>query len=249
MNLIFNFTGIYEEEELTADTGFTHLDLREMTGVTGYCSEEAMKKLEALISRRGVSGLHFLDSGNYHYLTRIFLGEIREPFGLLLFDNHTDAGEPAFSGIPLSCGSWLRHALATLPLLQQVILIGPSEKRLTESSDILDAGRQRIFTISGEQLASGQYSLPLLSDNLPLYLSLDKDVFSEEVCKTNWDQGEIQLSDFYRLFGKIFHGSKLLGADICGEFPREGNISPEAEDIRKNREVNLELASRLLPLL
>ncbi len=248
MNLIFNFTGIYEEEGLTGDPRFHTIDCTSMNGVTGYCSEESMRELAALIKPFGISGLHFLDSGNYHYLTRLFLGEIREPFHLLVFDNHTDAGLPSFSGIPISCGSWIRHALETLPNLRRVTLIGPSAERLRESRDVLESTPGRVFALSAEDLLSGHPLLPPDPEKLPIYLSLDKDVFPENVCRTNWDQGILTPGQLKELTGQILSGRKLLGADICGEFPREGNIFPSPEDVRKNRELNRELAGYLLSL-
>lgn len=34
-------------------------------------------------------GIHFLDSGNYHYVTKLWLDQVKEPFDLLVLDHHT----------------------------------------------------------------------------------------------------------------------------------------------------------------
>lgn len=71
--------------------------------------------------------IHFIDSGNYHYMTRIWLERSRSHLILLVFDNHTDMQPPVFGGL-LSCIGWIYDSVMELPLLQKVILIGPDEE-------------------------------------------------------------------------------------------------------------------------
>jgi hypothetical protein len=56
-----------------------------------------------------------------------------------------------------------------------------------------------------------------LAANIPgaAYLSIDKDVLSPEVARTNWDQGCLDL-DKVRQIIEAFSG-KLIGSDITGE--------------------------------
>ena len=67
-----------------------------------------------------------MDSGNYHYMSRIGAGRVKEPFNLLVFDNHTDMQLPAFGG--LCPGGWIASALEEVEKLQEVWLIGPDEE-------------------------------------------------------------------------------------------------------------------------
>ena len=60
-------------------------------------------------------------------MSRIGIGRVKEPFNLLVFDNHTDMQLPAFGGL-LSCGGWIASALEEVEKLQEVWLIGPDEE-------------------------------------------------------------------------------------------------------------------------
>jgi len=57
--------------------------------------------------------------------------------------------------------------------------------------------------------------LPQLQHDMPVYLSIDKDVLSQEVVQTNWDQGsflEHHLIDLIQACKQ-----RLIGADITGD--------------------------------
>ena len=90
----------------------------------------------------------FLDSGNYHYLTKLWLELVKEPFELLVFDHHTDMQRPAFGGI-LSCGGWIREALETNENLKHVILVGPPETAMEETKrELLEDGEELIRKVT-----------------------------------------------------------------------------------------------------
>ncbi len=55
-----------------------------------------------------------------------------------------------------------------------------------------------------------------LPDGLPLYLSIDLDVLSAEYAQTNWDQGDMSISELTELLERLCRGRKIIGADICG---------------------------------
>ena len=60
------------------------------------------KQSQRLINEQKIyptAGIHFIDSGNYHYMTRLWLTRMDQPFCLLVYDNHTDMQPPAFGGI------------------------------------------------------------------------------------------------------------------------------------------------------
>ena len=103
--IIMDFSGIYREENFLKEEEALWLDFRKLQGVNCYCTQEAEDEIKEKIYSLPFQGIHFLDSGNYHYLTKFWLEKIQKPFSLLVFDNHTDMQEAAFFGL-LSCGSW-----------------------------------------------------------------------------------------------------------------------------------------------
>ena len=122
-----DFSGIYEEQQFWKGKEASWVEARDIPGTNCYCDEEAMNEIRSRIAPYSSGEIHFIDSGNYHYMTRIWLEKISEPFDLLVFDNHTDMQPPAFGGL-LSCGGWIYDSVMELPLLQKVILIGPDEE-------------------------------------------------------------------------------------------------------------------------
>ncbi len=182
-----DFTGLYEYAD--PFDGDTHeiADLTSLSGCTMYVDEEAEKKLRECISSFDVNGIHFLDNGNYHYVTRFFLERLVSPFSLLVFDHHTDDQEPAFAGIR-SCGSWIRDAREDMEGLLKGVRLIQGESRIT-----------------GE-----------LKEGLPVYVSIDLDVLSEKELKVNWDQGQMSLDILIEMIKKETEDRPILGVDICG---------------------------------
>ncbi len=110
---VLNFTGVYERESFYKDGDCEWIDCSDLSGVNGFCDEASMEEIEALIS--GLSGwIHFIDGGNFHYLSYLMVRKIREPFTLVVFDHHTDMKPSIFAGI-LSCGCWIKRALDDQP--------------------------------------------------------------------------------------------------------------------------------------
>ena len=218
-------------------------DLTGMGGTEMYCSQEAEKALTDLCAQTGPGGIHFIDNGNYHYMSEIFMSRIRRPFSLLLLDNHTDMQRPAFEGL-LSCGSWAGRALSENRCLRQAVLIGPSDEGLLDVDPA--AGRSDLIRVRREEAAdilAGRMNACLqgIKRDLPLYISVDKDVLDSRYVKTNWDQGIMspeQLSALLRYFSE---GRELIGADICGGLTREELFRlPGAQE--QNRQIDCMLS-------
>ena len=212
-----------------------HMDLRRLPGTDGYCSEEASCVLREKIFRWGYQGIHFLDSGNYHYLTKFFLEQIEEPFQLVVFDHHTDMQPSALRPL-LSCGNWLLETLMENRNLRRVLLIGPPE----EAASQIPAGFEgRLALVSAEKLsACGNVEEALAAErwDAALYLSIDKDVLCREDARTNWDQGEMRLPELCRFLRVLGERAEILGIDICGaEIPN----TAEAEAINSRTDRRL----------
>lgn len=125
--VLVDFSGVYREENFWKEEEVQWLSAQDIPGTNCYCDDEAWEILQKRMEAFSFEGIHFLDSGNYHYMTRLWLEKIGEPFQLLVLDNHTDMQLPAFGGI-LSCGGWIAHALETQPYLKKVFLVGPPRK-------------------------------------------------------------------------------------------------------------------------
>ena len=197
--LIMDFSGIYEEQQFWKGKEASWVEARDIPGTNCYCDEEAMNEIRSRIAPYSYGEIHFIDSGNYHYMTRIWLEKISEPFDLLVFDNHTDMQPPAFGGL-LSCGGWIYDSVMELPLLQKVILIGPDEEAFSRVEPEI---QKKVEFLSREKLR-GMELMEILdfvkeqTGKKPLYISIDKDVLCPEDADTNWSQGDMRLETMVR---------------------------------------------------
>lgn len=239
--IIMNFSGIYREEDFWEGQEPVWLDFQKLQGVNCYCTPEAEAAIKEKICDLPVQGIHFLDSGNYHYLSKFWLEKIQEPFSLLVFDNHTDMQEAAFFGL-LSCGSWAGEVLDTHELLSHICVAGPGLKDFREYKGQAWA---KLTRICREELSDGGEEILrefLETDpDLPLYISIDKDVLRKEEARTNWDQGELALDQLLKLLELIFEKRKVIGVDICGENPPDTARPISGEDLQINSRTNREL--------
>ena len=67
------------------------------------CDDGAMSEIRQRISEHGIGAdeIHFIDNGNYHYMSAITLEMVKEPFSLVVFDHHPDMqllGQPVVWG-------------------------------------------------------------------------------------------------------------------------------------------------------
>ena len=133
--VIMNFSGVYEAEGFYKNHGYVWVDCKDIKGTNCYCDEEGENAIREAIRELGPEGIHFLDSGNYHYVSKIWLEKIAEEFELLVLDHHTDMQPPMFGDI-LSCGSWIKDALNSNPAIRHVWLAGPP----ADAADGIKAG-------------------------------------------------------------------------------------------------------------
>lgn len=235
--VIMNFSGVYELENFYTGQSYEWIDLTDLQGVNCYCTEEAEAEIKKRLEKFSPSGLHFLDSGNYHYASKFWLEKLETPCSLLVFDHHTDMQESAFFGL-LSCGSWIRELLKQKGKVREICIVGPPKEAFSQCEE---RELQQITFISEEELKDEnleKLKAFLKKDNIPLYLSIDKDILCAEDAKTNWDQGEVLLRELQELLSLIFEYRKILGADICGENPQSSGTLPLTEELRVNEKTN-----------
>ena len=219
--VIMNFSGIYKNQNFYKDHAEKEIfwtELSDLSGCNCYCDAEASDRIRKEIQAFTGNGIHFIDSGNYHYMTRLWMEKLQIPFRLLVFDNHTDMQPPAFGGL-LSCGGWIAVSLEELPLLQEVILVGPDEEAYTQvepdlQQKVLFLSREKLSTMTAEE-KEGFFNN--LSEDLPLYVSVDKDVLCKGDASTTWSQGDMHLSELMSFLELVLERQNILGMDVCGE--------------------------------
>ncbi|MBX9720981.1 MAG: hypothetical protein K2X81_06290, partial [Candidatus Obscuribacterales bacterium] len=50
-----------------------------------------------------------------------------------------------------------------------------------------------------------------------VYITIDKDVLQESDAITDWDQGEMKLSELLSIVSRVADSANLVGVDVCGE--------------------------------
>lgn len=224
-----------------------NIDLRNMKQVNLYCEETSLKELETVVHNRSKKGITFIGSGNYHYVSYLLVKEILEPFTLILFDHHPDLGNKEDKSLLLSCGSWVSYALKNLPLLQQVVIIGPTSSSLISSKS---SKHPRVVILPYD--GSSSYSMSSILSFIPtqkIYISIDKDVLNTAEAVTNWDQGEMEMNTLTNYLEYLMNHKQVIGIDICGELPFSPIrvIQPNYKNnIYKNETANLKILSTCL---
>ena len=213
---IFNFSHVYEAYDFMQGDEFRWIDCTQIEGTDCYCDTEAERQLKQLMEGLPLNAVHWIDTGDYHYLSKLWTDRISEPFTLVVLDHHPDMQAPMFGEL-LSCGSWVRVALEQNPMLKQVCLIGVDDKLQGEVEGFPDKvtfiGESELVRTPMPQL------LERISIDYPVYISIDKDVMSVNECSTNWDQGSMNWKQLTALLTYMFK-HQVLGIDICGEEPK-----------------------------
>lgn len=237
------------------------LDFTTLSGTNGFCDDAAADEIRRRIADFPARGLHFLDNGNYHYLTRFWCEKITEDFALVVYDHHVDLRKPVFPGL-MSCGSWIRDVLLRNSHCRAVLIIGPEraqadiiERELQSLAD--DQPLRSSASVScfmEDDILDGRAAreLPHILDalRLPVYISIDKDVLSRKVLRTNWDQGIMTEAEFRHELDRFTMDPDIhiLGADICGEpaYNACRRILDDTRDLRRSDGVNRRLLEHYL---
>lgn len=234
--MIFDFSNCYPKE---VDSSFQRYDCTHLGGSKLYCSKETEIYLKEKIKPHGVSGIHFIDSGDYHYISKFMTDLIEEEFTLILIDNHTDMQSTLIEGMT-SCGSWAKEVLEQNEKLHRLVLIGPN-KNIFPTIDV--KCKEKLICVSYEELVheTAIRRLKSLDTKVPIYLSVDKDVLQKQCAITNWDQGEMSLSMLENLLQYLIVNHTVIGIDICGEYEEGNNLPKYIYAKRINTATNHEL--------
>lgn len=204
------------------------------------CSLRRLRDLRAVIEQRLPEryGTVFLGSGDYHHLSWPLIERCaaRGPFEVVVFDNHPDNMRFPFG---VHCGSWVRQ-VALLPFVAHVHVLGISSGDVSARHAWenylapLARGKLSYWTLGVDTRWAARIGLErafrsfdsadALLDRFveercgnaaPTYLSIDKDVLSPEVARTNWDQGRLDDGHLFRAIDAL--AGRLIGSDITGD--------------------------------
>lgn len=239
---VMNMSGIYREFPYeTHWEAMAVIQMEQLQGTNCYCSSQAEEEIRERIRERPVQGIHFLDSGNYHYLSKIWMEKIQEPFILFVMDHHTDMQPSLFAEL-LSCGDWIEKAADTNRNLRHIYLAGPPGEDIAQIHKRHEA---MLTTCSQEEIHQGGLirMIEQMEEELPVYVSLDKDILGTEDAKTQWTQGDMTLGQMCDVLKLLKSRKTILGVDICGE----GENDQSATD--QEKWINCRTNERLLELL
>ena len=80
-----------------------------------------------------------------------------------------------------------------------------------------------------------------LPDEVPVYISIDKDVLDEKYAVTNWDQGKMSMGMLEQILKTLVTEYDVIGVDICGMYPEENSLPEylraERVNIRSDEEL------------
>ncbi|WP_342430315.1 arginase family protein [Neobacillus sp. FSL H8-0543] len=243
---IINFDETYYAQRKLQDFSHEKLNFQQMKHVNLYCEEDSLQTLKGHLQKRRNRGITFIGNGNYHYLTYPLLTEITKAFTLVLFDNHSDLGTDIDQeSSMLSCGSWVSYALKKIPLLQRVVIIGPTTMTLAHYAN---NPRVVIFPFN----RSKPYSLKAILSAIQtqsVYISIDKDVLNPNEVTTNWDQGKMDTSRLIYCLEMILISKQVEGIDICGEAsfsPLDALLPNYQSIIHKNERANIQILQKCI---
>ncbi len=229
---VISMSKVYESEDFYRPfLNMKYVDCTDITGVNCYVDADAVGVLRERMVNVHLEGVHFIDSGNFHYLTYLFLERIEYDFALVLIDKHPDCKKPMFEEM-LSCGGWVRNAFMSLMHLKHVYMIGTDESLLEELDD-LGQYKNKAFVVKDMS--------DIDKESLPIYISIDKDALSSSVLTTNWDQGVMTIEELDECLDMIISGHEIIGTDICGE----PDIFDAPSALSKSDSVNSHLLSFL----
>lgn len=183
-------------------------------------------------------GTVLMGSGDYHHLTWPLVERQRGkgPFQVVVFDNHPDNMRFPWG---IHCGSWVRK-VAMLPYVSHVHVVGITSGDIGARHawenylQPLRAGKLSYWCMDVDvawaaRLGFGdafrRYDDPdaltaafvaqLRAAPQATYLSIDKDAFSIDTARTNWDQGRIEEHHAMEIIEAL--RGRIVASDINGE--------------------------------
>jgi arginase family enzyme len=218
-------------------------------------------------------------SGDFHYLSALWLRRIAQPFVLVSFDNHPDW---AITPPKWACGGWINRALELEPV-QHIAIWGCGNFECWWPHNIFAnrsaerAGRLEVHPWADDRPvkdwhrpgailrenwrdAFEQFAAKYADANV--YVTIDLDCLRDAEAVTNWENGRFTVADLEWALAKLRQQSRILGGDVCGAYsaPRYARWKQEfaskwdhpkldLPSAEKIRQINFVTLERLWPAL
>jgi hypothetical protein len=232
MNAVhFNFDSAWPEGAISLPC----LDLADWGPRLRYLAPSGL--VEAFYARvkTQLADFTLFGSGDFHYLTALWLRRQREPVTVVSFDNHPDwdLRPPRWA-----CGGWVNRALE-LPAVRRVAVWGCGNfelawpARLFANTRALRSRQLEVHAWAERQSPATQQRFPCVTrenwrerftqfmqsiagENV--YVTLDLDCLAPETFITNWENGLFTPDDLVWALGEIRRSARLIGGDLCGAY-------------------------------
>jgi hypothetical protein len=218
-------------------------------------------------------------SGDFHYLTALWLRRLQHPCVLVSFDNHPDW---AITPPKWACGGWINRALE-LPMVQHIAVWGCGNfecwwpHNFFANRSAQRAGKLEVHPWADDRPIKDQRrSNSILRTNwrerfeefaiklrdAKVYVTIDMDCLTADAALTNWENGRFTVGDLEWALAKLREQSEIVAGDICGAYspPKYARWTQEFASnwdhpklelpaLEQIRNVNLATLERLLPAL
>ena len=174
-------------------------------------------------------------SGDFHYLSALWLRRLTSATVLISFDNHPDwdVRPPTWA-----CGGWINRALE-LKQLKHVAIWGCGNfecwwphnifaNRWAEREGRLEIhpwvddrpmkDRQRRGAILRENWRDHFELFTAGLEGAEVYVTIDLDCLRVEDALTNWENGKFTVADLEWALEKLRAHARIVGGDICGAY-------------------------------
>jgi hypothetical protein len=176
-------------------------------------------------------------SGDFHYLSALWVRRLARPVVVVSFDNHPDWDvRPPKWG----CGGWINRALE-LPHVQRVSIWGCGNfecwwPHLLFGNFLAErAGNLEVHPWADERtLKDRRRRGAILRENwrehfemfvtnlheIDVYVTIDLDCLRADEASTNWENGRFSILDLEWALAKLRNACRIIAGDICGAFSK-----------------------------